>query len=63
MTDYSFKNNYESIEFVITSLSTNPKLNDYEKGFVKNMKEYVINNHGFMTDPQLKFLSNLWEKY
>jgi len=63
MSQYSFKNDYESIEIVIKQLSDNSKLNNYEKGFIKNMKEYVIDNHGFMTDPQLQFLSNLWEKY
>ena len=63
MSKYSFKDDYESIHIVIKSLSKNPKLNDYEKGFIKNMNEYVINNHGFMSGPQLTFLSNLWEKY
>ena len=63
MNEYSFKNNYESIHIVIKSLLKNPKLNDYEKGFVIDMNDYVINRHGFMTDPQLKLLSNIWEKY
>jgi len=60
---YSFKNNYESIEMVIKQLSTNSNLNDKEKGFIKNMKSYVINNHGFMSEPQLKYLSDIWDKH
>ena len=60
---YSFNNNYEAIHTVIKQLSENKNLNAKEKGFIENMKEYVIDNHGFMTDPQLKFLSNIWDKY
>ena len=60
---YSFKNNYEAIEFVLKQLSTNPNLNDWEKGFIKNNKEYVIDNNGFLSEPQLQKLSDLWEKY
>lgn len=63
MTEYSFKNDYKSIEFVINDLSHNTDLNDYEKKFVKNMKNYVIDNHGFMSEPQLQLLSDIWEKY
>lgn len=60
---YSFNNNYEAIHTVIKQLSENKNLNNKEKGFIENMKEYVIYNHGFMTDPQLEFLSNIWDKY
>ena len=60
---YSFKNNYKAIEFVLNQLSANQNLNDWEKGFIKNNKEYVINNHGFLSEPQLEKLSDLWEKY
>lgn len=60
---YSFKDDQESLHFVINDLAKNPNLNKYEKGFIKDMKSYVIDNHGFMTDPQKTFLSNLWEKY
>lgn len=60
---YSFNNNYEDIHKVIKLLIENHNLNEKEKGFIKNMKEYVIDNHGFMTDPQLEFLSNIWDKY
>ena len=59
----SFNNDQESITFVINSLCGNHNLNDYEKKFVKNMKEYYIDNHGFLSDGQEKFLSKLWEKY
>ena len=61
--EYSFNNNYDSIHTVIKQLSENKNLNAKEKGFIKNMKEYVIDNHGFMSDPQLQFLSDVWDKY
>lgn len=60
---YSFKNNYEAVHVVINKLSENPNLNATEKNFVNSMKNYVIGNKGFMTEPQLNFLSNIWEKY
>lgn len=60
---YSFKNNYEAVHVAINKLSENPNLNATEKNFVNNMKNYVIGNKGFMTEPQLKFLSDIWDKY
>ena len=60
---YSFNNNYQAIETVIDKLSVNKNLNSNEKDFIKNMKSYVIDNNGFMSDPQLQFLSDVWDKY
>jgi len=60
---YSFKNNYQAIETVIEQLSVNKNLNSKEKEFIKDMKIYVIDNNGFMSDPQIQFLSDIWDKY
>lgn len=59
--DYSFKNDRDSIDFVIEQLSHNPKLNDWEKKFIKDIQEY--HQHGWLSDKQLEKLSDLWEKY
>lgn len=62
MGDYSFKNDIPSIKFVMNELSHNPNLNDWEKGFIKNNKEYS-DDGGFLNENCLKILSDLWEKY
>ena len=62
MTEYSFNNDLKSIDFVINELSHNPKLSDWEKGFIKSIKEYS-DNGGFLSDKQIQKLSDLWEKY
>ncbi len=67
MTDYSFKDDIESINYVIGRLSHNPNLSDWEKGFIKSIKEYTdpqkAGGSGFLSDKQLQILSDLWEKY
>jgi hypothetical protein len=63
MTEYSFNNDSKSIDFVINELSHNPALSDWEDNFIKDIKEYCINKHGFLSDKQLQKLSDLWEKY
>lgn len=62
MTNYSFKNDTQSITHVINRLSHNHNLSDWEKQFVNNIKEYTING-GFLSIKQLEKLSDLWEKY
>lgn len=62
MTEYSFNNDLKSIDFVMNELSCNPNLSDWEKGFIKSIKEYS-DNGGFLSDKQLSKLSDLWEKY
>jgi len=59
---YSFHNNIESIKFVLDDLSKNRHLSDWEKGFIKNVKEYN-DDGGFLSEKQLQKLSELWEKY
>jgi len=62
MTDYSFNSDLKSIDFVMNELSHNPKLSDWEKGFIKDIKKYS-DNGGFLSERQLNKLSDLWEKY
>jgi len=62
MTDYSFKNDIKSITFVINQLVTNPNLNKWEKGFIKDVKKYN-DDGGFLSVDQLKVLSRMWEQY
>lgn len=59
---YSFVDDAESIEFVLERLSTNNKLNDWEKSFIKNVKDYY-DRGGFLSEKQKDKLSDLWEKY
>ena len=62
MTNYSFKGDTESINYVIGRLSTNHNLSDWEKGFIVSIKEYTEGG-GFLSSKQLQKLSDLWEKY
>lgn len=62
MADYSFNNNRESINTVITRLSENSNLSDWEKGFIASIKEYY-DGGGFLSGKQLQYLSDLWERY
>lgn len=61
MTEYSFKNDHDSIKLVIEQLSHNPKLNDWEKGFIKTMQGYDLPQ--WASPKQLQILSDMWEKY
>lgn len=60
---YSFNNNYQAIVTTIKLLLENINLNATEKGFIKNMKTQVNDKGECMTDPQLQFLSDIWDKY
>ena len=61
---YSFKMNRESVELVINTLFDNRhKMNDWEQGFITNIKKHYITENKFMSDPQYKSLSDMWEKY
>lgn len=62
MTEYSFKNDYKSITFVINDLEKNPNLTQWEKDFIKDIK-YYNDNGGFLSEKQLNVLDQLWEKY
>lgn len=62
MTEYSFRDNIESVRVVIVRLSNNPNLSEWERGFIKNVKEYY-DGGGFLSDKQKQILSNLWGKY
>lgn len=62
MGNYSFHTDRNSTTFVIHELSTNPNLNDWEKGFINNIKEHYDSGK-FLSDNQLQKLSDLWEKY
>ena len=62
MADYSFNDDYESINFVINELSHNPNLSDWEQRFIHNIKTYS-DGGGFLSEKQLQKLSDLWEKY
>ena len=62
MKQYSFKDNYESINFVIKELSQNPNLSDWEQRFIHNIKVYN-DGGGFLSDKQLQKLSDIWEKH
>jgi len=62
VAEYSFNNNRESIAYVIDSLSDNSHLSEWEKRFIKSIKEYY-DDGGFLSDKQSQKLSDLWEKY
>jgi len=62
MKQYSFKNDYDSITFVIDNLAKNFHLSDWEQRFIHNIKVYN-DRGGFLSDKQLQKLSDLWEKY
>ena len=62
MPSYTFKNDIPSIQFVINDLSHNTNLSEWEKGFIKSVKEYS-DKGGFLSAKQLGTLSNLWGKY
>ena len=62
MKQYSFKNDYDSITYVIDNLAKNFNLSDWEKGFIKNIKTYN-DRGGFLSDNQLQKLSDIWEKH
>lgn len=59
---YSFVDDPESIGFVLNRLSDNRNLNDWEKSFIKNIKDYY-DRGGFLSAKQKDKLSDLWEKY
>jgi len=59
---YSFNQDRKSITFVINELSHNTNLSEWEKGFIKNIKEHFESGK-FLSDKQLQKLSDLWEKY
>lgn len=62
MTEYSYIDNLEAEAYVINQLSSNRHLNDWEKGFIKSIKEYTESG-GFLSANQKQKLSDLWEKY
>jgi len=62
MKTYSFENTLDNQKFVIDRLSHNIHLSEWEKNFIKSIKEYT-DNAGFLSDKQLQKLSDLWEKY
>lgn len=59
---YSFDNTLDTQKFVIERLSNNIHLSEWEKGFIKSIKEYT-DGAGFLSENQLQKLSDLWEKY
>ncbi len=66
MTDYSFKNNKESIDYVINRLiEMESKLNEWESGFVYNLKHKRSTYTGGyeLSERQLDVLSSMWERY
>ena len=63
MSKYSFELNGKSVRIVINSLCDNPNLNNWEKGFIKNIKQHYITENKFMSDGQYEKLSQLWKKY
>lgn len=62
MAKLSYNDSCESEKRVINRLSENIKLNNWEKGFIKNIKEYTEGG-GFLSNPQKITLSKIWEKY
>ena len=62
MKQYSFKNDYDSITYVIDNLAKNFNLSDWEQRFIHNIKVYN-DGGGFLSEKQLQKLSDLWEKY
>lgn len=54
----------ESLKFVVNRLyyDSRRKMNDWEKGFIDNMKEIVDQDKTF-SKKQVKKISDLWEKY
>lgn len=59
----SFKQDRASTITVIDMLERNPNLNDWEKGFVNNIRQHVITENKFLSTKQEETLSKLWEKY
>ncbi len=62
MSKLSYIENLEIEKYVIDQLSQNRNLNNWEKGFIKNIKEYTSDS-GFLSDKQKNILSDIWEKY
>jgi len=62
MPTYSFIDTPDSRKYILNSLSTNKNLTQWERDFIKDIKEYTEKG-GFLSNPQKKVLSDLWEKY
>jgi len=62
MSNYSFKNDIPSMRFVMSELSHNTNLSDWEQRFIYNIKTYS-DDGGFLSEKQKQKLSDLWEKY
>ena len=62
---YSFKNDKESLNFVISELiRMKVKLNDWEKTFINQIKYKIDTYENFKpSSKQLKCISIMWEKY
>jgi hypothetical protein len=59
---YSFVDDRDGKQYVIDRLAENSHLSEWEKKFIKNIKEY-FDGGGFLSDKQKQKLSDLWEKY
>ena len=62
MNNLSYKDNPEAEKHVIDTLAKNTNLSKWDKKFIKNVKKYN-DGCGFLSDPQKKVLSVMWEKY
>ena len=58
----AFKEDNGSISFVLTQLSNNYRLSNWEKDFVDSIQERFLGG-GELSPKQLEKLSDLWEKY
>lgn len=63
MSNYSFHQDRNSMTFVIHELSSNLNLSDWEKKFIKSLKQHYVVENKFLSDKQTQKLSDLWEKY
>ena len=62
MSDYSYIDTIESSHFVINRLLKDRRLSEWEKGFIKSLKDYT-DTGGFLSEKQKQKLSDIWEKY
>ena len=59
----SFNQDRRSIKFILSELSNNPNLSEWEKGFIKSIKVHYLIDNKYLSKKQEQKLSDLWEKY
>ncbi len=61
--ELSFNTDRKSVKFVLSELSSNPNLSNWEKDFIKSIKLHYLIDNKFLSDKQYQKLSDLWDKY